>query len=207
MAFDGRHLVVYDRHELASFDAEGEFRWPAQVGRFSLSAAGVRFVGPLEEEEMIFGVDSLDAGSRRVQLWRVQRPNPNHRELLCEPHLSARARAVTRGVSGIGRVYLGKREARSYWARHQDCVVVSDGGRAGGCGTADDWGRLARDAGVPDLRQFEECLDAPGTEQELRGTSQSQRKIGVRATPTFVSYGGVHSGVATFQELVQLTKH
>ena len=69
-------------------------------------------------------------------------------------------------------------------------VRRSGGGRAGGCGTADDWGRLARDAGVPDLRQFEECLDAPGTEQELRGTSQSQRKIGVRATPTFVSYGG-----------------
>ena len=110
VAFDGRHLVVYDRHELASFDAEGV---PVACPGGALQSVGSR-----------------------------------------------------------------------------GAVRRSGGGRAGGCGTADDWGRLARDAGVPDLRQFEECLDAPGTEQELRGTSQSQRKIGVRATPTFVSYGG-----------------
>ncbi len=123
VAFDGRHLVVYDRHELASFDAEGEFRWPAQVGRFSLSAAGVRFVGPVEEEEMIFGVDSLDAGSRRVQLWRVQRPNPNHHELLWEPHLARAPARLPAGlvelagcISARGRHAPTGRDIRTAWS-------------------------------------------------------------------------------------------
>ena len=120
VAFDGRHLVVYDRLRLASFDPEGEFRWSARLPTLSIGE-GVRFVSPVDEEEMIFGVDSLDAGSRRLQLWRVQRPDPNHRELLWE-------RPVPRREQGPFAL-LGKREARSYWARHQDCVVVSDGGR------------------------------------------------------------------------------
>ena len=41
VAFDGRHLVVYDRADLASFDAEGEFRWSARLagrGRSGLPA-------------------------------------------------------------------------------------------------------------------------------------------------------------------------
>ena len=69
-----------------------------------------------------------------------------------------------------------------------------------------DWGRLARDAGVPNLRQYEECLHARGTEQELARQGAVADDIGISATPTFVSYGGVHSGVATLEELVQLTK-
>ena len=69
-----------------------------------------------------------------------------------------------------------------------------------------DWRRLAREAGVPNLGQYEECLDARGTEQELARQRAVADNIGVRATPTFVSYGGVHSGVATLEELVQLTK-
>ena len=70
-----------------------------------------------------------------------------------------------------------------------------------------DWGRLAHEAGVPDLKQFEECLDAPATDQELGRHMATAADIGVRATPTFVSYGGVRSGVATLEELVQLTKN
>lgn len=70
-----------------------------------------------------------------------------------------------------------------------------------------DWGRLAHEAGVPDLKQFEECLDAPATEQELGRHIATAADIGVRATPTFVSYRGVRSGVATLEELVQLTKN
>ena len=70
-----------------------------------------------------------------------------------------------------------------------------------------DWERLARDARVPDLKQFEECLYAPGTEQELARHLAAAEQLGVRATPTFVSHGGVRSGVATLEELVQLTKN
>ena len=123
VAFDGRNLVVYDRFDLASFDAEGQFRWSAQLPTISLGE-GVRFVSPMHDEEMIFGLDSLNAGSRRLQLWRVQRPNPNDREILWE-------RPVPRRVTDDNAFFTlpGKREARSYWARHQDCVVISDGGR------------------------------------------------------------------------------
>ena len=123
VAFDGRHLVVYDRFDLASFDPQGEFRWSARLPTISLGE-GVRFVSPMGDEEMIFGLDSLNAGSRRLQLWRVQHPNPNHREILWE-------RSVPRRASDDNAPFalLGKREARSYWARHQDCVVISDGGR------------------------------------------------------------------------------
>lgn len=124
VAFDGRRVVIYDRHDIASFDASGEFRWSVRVGRFGLSSTGVRFVSPLDDETIVFGVDSLDARSRRLQLWRVRRPDPDYRELLWERFVSTNAREEGRS----GRVNLGKREARSYWARHRGCVVVSDGG-------------------------------------------------------------------------------
>ena len=120
LAFDGRHLIVYDRLRLASFDAKGEFRWSAQLPTLSLGE-GVRFVSPVDQDEMIFGVDSLNAQSRRLQLWRVRRPDPNHRELLWE-------RPVPWRGSDDRFPSLESREARSYWARHQDCLVVSDGG-------------------------------------------------------------------------------
>lgn len=70
-----------------------------------------------------------------------------------------------------------------------------------------DWRRLAGAAGVPDLKQFEECLSGLGTERELASHVAIAREIGVRATPTFVSTGGVHSGVATLEELVQLANN
>ncbi len=70
-----------------------------------------------------------------------------------------------------------------------------------------DWRWLAGAAGVPDLKQFEDCLDEPGTEQELASHVAIARDIGVRATPTFVSSGGVHSGVATLGELVRLASN
>ena len=119
VAFDGRNLVVYDRHDLASFDANGEFRWSVRLPTLSMGD-GVRFVRPVNEGEVIFGVDSLEARRRRLQLWRAQEPAPNHRVLLWQRRLPRR----------IGdRPFLHKREARSHWAEHQDCVVVSDGGR------------------------------------------------------------------------------
>ncbi|MDE0605288.1 MAG: DsbA family protein [bacterium] len=70
-----------------------------------------------------------------------------------------------------------------------------------------DWRRLASDAGIPDLKRFEECLDESETEQELASHLAIARDLGVRATPTFVSAGGVRSGVATLEELVQLAKN
>ncbi|MYG24196.1 MAG: hypothetical protein F4168_17595 [Gemmatimonadetes bacterium] len=123
VAFDGRNLVVYDRFDLAAFDPEGEFRWSATLPTVSLGE-GVRFVSPEGGDEMMFGLDSLNAGRRRLQLWRVQRSNPNYREILWERSVPRRASA------GDGPLaLLGRREARSYWARHKDCVAISDGGR------------------------------------------------------------------------------
>ena len=69
-----------------------------------------------------------------------------------------------------------------------------------------DWSRLAHDAGIPDLLRFEECLDAPGTAHELARHVAVARDIGITGTPAFVSHGGVHRGVATLEELVQLAK-
>ena len=69
-----------------------------------------------------------------------------------------------------------------------------------------NWVKLARDARVPDLVQYEKCLVAPSTEQELERHGTIAGNIGVRATPTFVSHGGVQRGVATLDELVELTK-
>lgn len=70
-----------------------------------------------------------------------------------------------------------------------------------------DWLRLARDAGVPNLEQFEQCLNASGTDQELAQHISLARDIGIRGTPSFVSYSGVHRGVATLEELVQLAEN
>ena len=117
VAFDGCHLVVYDRHDLASFDAAGKFRWSAQVSRFTLGRSGLVFASPVDEDQMIFGLDSLAAGSRHLQLWKVVRPG--HRQLLWQ-------RLAPRLASDDHSFH--PREARSYWARHQNCVVVSDGG-------------------------------------------------------------------------------
>ena len=122
VAFDGRQLVVWDRNDVASFDPGGEFRWSARVPVFSIGRGqGVVFVSPMGEEEMIFAVDTTDAEGRRLQLWRVQRPDPNFRELLWE------VTAFERVLDDVPRRF-GGREARSYWARHQDCLVVMDGG-------------------------------------------------------------------------------
>ena len=120
IAFEGRHLVVYDRLRLTSFDPAGEYRWSARRPAVTFRE-GVRFVSPVDEEQMIFGVDLLDFTSRRLQLLRVQRSDPNHHEVLWERPVPWRA--------GDGPFpILRKREALSYWARHEDCVVVSDGG-------------------------------------------------------------------------------
>ena len=126
VAFNGRNLVVYDRVDLASFDAGGEFRWSALLADhgFHLGRQGVVFVSPVDEEEVIYGVDAREAGSRRLQLWRVRSPDPNRSELLWERTVPTRSSDVREGG-----VNIHPRQARSYWARHQNCVVVSDGGR------------------------------------------------------------------------------
>ena len=122
VGFDGRNLAVYDRFRLAAFDAGGEHRWSTRLLTIGL-VEGVRFVSPVDEEQMIFGVDSVGFGSRRLQLWRVQRADPNHRMLLWERPVPWHAREQDSPFA-----MPGKREAQSYWARHLDCVVVSDGG-------------------------------------------------------------------------------
>lgn len=120
VAFDGRRLVVYDLRRLASFDAGGEYRWSAQAPSIPFGE-GVRFATPVGEEQMVFGRDSVDAEGRYLQLWRVRRSDPSRHELLWE-------RPVPRHASDDPFPILTTREAQSQWARHQDCVVVSDGG-------------------------------------------------------------------------------
>jgi len=121
VAFNGRQLVVYDRLRLASFDPSGEHQWSARRPATTVRE-GVRFVSPVAEGQMIFGVDSLDFTSRRLALWRVGRTDPHHHELLWE-------RPVPWRSSDDLVPILRTREAASYWARYRDCVVVSDGGR------------------------------------------------------------------------------
>ena len=121
VAFDGRNLVVYDRNDVAVFDAEGEFRWSTLVPTRTVFRYGVQFVTPVDQDEMILGVDSLAAGRRRLQLWRVERPESDQRELLWERIAFTRAPDDRFPNSH-------QREAQPYWARHQDCIVVSDGG-------------------------------------------------------------------------------
>ncbi len=120
VAFDGRRVVVYDRLRLASFDAGGEFLWSARVPNFTY-LEGVRFVSPVDEEVMIFGMDSVDVVSRHLQLWSTHRADPSRRQLVWE-------RPVPRHASDDPFPMLTTREAQSQWARHQDCIVVSDGG-------------------------------------------------------------------------------
>ena len=120
VGFDGLNLVVYDRLDLASFDPAGEYQWSARKPS-QLPHNGVRFVSPVNEDEVVFGVDSVDAASRRLQLWKVGRPERDHPRLLWE-------RPVPRHASDDRFPAVGTREAQSKWARHQDCIVVSDGG-------------------------------------------------------------------------------
>lgn len=122
VAFDGRNLVVYDRNDVASFDPGGVFRWSTLVPTRTVFIHGVQFVTSVDQDQVIFGVDSLDAGSRRLQLWKVRRPEPDRRELLWE-------RIVFTRIPDDRFRNPHKRESHPYWARHENCIVVSDGGR------------------------------------------------------------------------------
>ena len=124
VAFDGRDLVVYDRNDVAFFDADGEFRWSARVPNRNVFVTGVQFVTPVDQNEVILAVDSTRAGSPSLQLWRLRRQERDQRELLWERTVFERSGDVTAGRSMSSH----RREARPYWARHQDCIVVSDGG-------------------------------------------------------------------------------
>ncbi len=117
VAFDGRSLVVYDRNDLTFFDPEGEPKWSARVSRFTLGRSGLVFLSPVDEHQVLFGLDSLATGSRHLQLWKVERNG--RRQLLWQ-------RAVRRLARDDRSMH--QREARSYWARHRNCLVISDGG-------------------------------------------------------------------------------
>jgi protein-disulfide isomerase len=55
---------------------------------------------------------------------------------------------------------------------------------------------LAAEVGL-DVPRLRECLGAPSTQRRLQSDIQSALAIGVRATPTFVVNGRVHSGLLT----------
>ena len=118
IGFDGTTLAVYDRMDLALFGPDGTFLRSARLGDLSMGA-GVRFVSSELNGSMVYGMDSIGLGKRRLQTWRV-RPDDG-RELLWE-----RSIPWTQPVDG--KVRPEAREARSYWARLQRCYVMSDGG-------------------------------------------------------------------------------
>lgn len=70
----------------------------------------------------------------------------------------------------------------------------------------DPWVGEAAAVGVPDLEAFETCLEDPQTRTRLRADSTIAAAFGITATPSFLSRGGVHSGSATIDELVGLTR-
>lgn len=118
IGFDGTTLVVYDRLDVASFRPDGTFVRSTNLGHPSMGA-GVRFVSPEPDGSVVYGLDSIASGRRRLQTWRI-RPDAS-RELLWE-------RPVPWIQPASGGTNPGRREARSYWARYHRCYVVSDGG-------------------------------------------------------------------------------
>ncbi len=124
--FDGRQLVIYDRNDLTFFDTEGEYLWSALLPGFgfNLGRRGVVFVSPVSEDAAVYGADLLGTGPRRLELRTVRRSDRNRSEMLWERAVPTRSREAREA----GRAQLHSRQARSYWARHQGCIVVSDGG-------------------------------------------------------------------------------
>lgn len=61
--------------------------------------------------------------------------------------------------------------------------------------TSPDWALFAHESGVPDTPRFSSCLDAPSTTARLQADKALVDALGVSATPTFVSQGGIEVGV------------
>lgn len=64
------------------------------------------------------------------------------------------------------------------------------------------WRQLAREAGVPNLDDFERCLSSDAVRKRLEDDIELANALGVSATPTFVGVGGrLHVGSMTSDQM------
>ena len=67
-----------------------------------------------------------------------------------------------------------------------------------------DWGREALAVGITDTASFRTCLKDTATSRRLAEDRLMAERLGIKATPTFVSVGGTHLGVPTAENLRRL---
>lgn len=70
--------------------------------------------------------------------------------------------------------------------------------------TDTNWVREAVAAGVSDTALFKTCLRNPQTRARLEEDKAWAKRLGIRATPSFVNRGGVYPGLVTQTELPRL---
>lgn len=64
-----------------------------------------------------------------------------------------------------------------------------------------DWGREALAVGIADTAAFRTCLTDTATSRRLAEDRLMAERLGIKATPTFVSRRGMHLGVPTAEDL------
>lgn len=69
-----------------------------------------------------------------------------------------------------------------------------------------DWLHEARAVGITDTMRFRECLTSESTTSRLAEDKAFADSLGLRGTPAFVFQRGVHSGVASLDELVAMAR-
>jgi protein-disulfide isomerase len=71
-------------------------------------------------------------------------------------------------------------------------------------GEGTDWVAEAAAAGIADTTRFRACMDDPATSRRLAQDIALAERLGIRATPAFVSTGGVHTGMAAAGDLERI---
>jgi len=69
-----------------------------------------------------------------------------------------------------------------------------------------DWSAAARAVGVADMERFEDCIDHPDTAARIRLDMELASRLGVQATPTFVTLNGIHVGAIDEVQLFALIR-
>jgi protein-disulfide isomerase len=67
-----------------------------------------------------------------------------------------------------------------------------------------DWLNLAREVGIPNLQDFEDCLASPETQSRLQRDKEIADRLRLAGTPSFVSRTTVHRGLLSAEELEAL---
>jgi protein-disulfide isomerase len=67
-----------------------------------------------------------------------------------------------------------------------------------------DWVAEAAAAGIADTTRFRACMDDPATSRRLEQDIALAERLGIKATPAFVSTGGVHTGMADAEDLERI---